>query len=145
MQLFIREVLAEDAADITRLSNQLGYAISVPATLQNLETIRKNQNEAIFIAAYEKEVIGSIHVFYTTRLESGSFCEIGGMVVNDQYRRMGIGKMLIERIKLWCVKKATNKLRVRCNIKRTDAHDFYFGLGFRENKQQKVLEINLDH
>ncbi len=143
MKLLIREATTEDAAEIARLSNQLGYSISVSATKENLATIAENQNEMTYLAFHEEKIAGWIHVFKTTRVESGSFCEIGGLVVDDQYRRKGVGRQLIEYIKPWCVDKGISSLRVRCNIKRTEAHEFYFQLGFGENKQQKVFEINL--
>jgi GNAT superfamily N-acetyltransferase len=95
------------------------------------------------VAFHQKKIVGWIHVFQTTRLESGSFCEIGGLVVDDQYRRKGIGKLLIQHIKPWCLSKGNPALRVRCNTKRKEAHEFYFQLGFNENKEQKVFEINL--
>jgi GNAT superfamily N-acetyltransferase len=142
MKFFVREAAPKDADDIAGLSNQLGYAMSASATLQNLETILNNKNELVLVAVHEEKVIGWIHVFQTTRLESGSFCEIGGLVVDDQYRRMGAGKLLIEHIKPWCIAKASS-LRVRSNIKRTQAHEFYHQCGFSETKQQKVFEIKL--
>jgi GNAT superfamily N-acetyltransferase len=143
MKFFVREALSKDAEDIARLSNQLGYAISASATLQNLETISKNQREIILVAVHEEKCVGWIHVFYTTRLESGSFCEIGGLVVDDQYRGMGIGKLLTEHSKSWCINMGVFSLRVRSNIKRKEAHEFYSQLGFSENKQQKLFEMNL--
>jgi ribosomal protein S18 acetylase RimI-like enzyme len=76
-------------------------------------------------------------------LESGSFCDIGGLVADNQYRRMGIGKRLIEHIKARCMNMGTAVLRVCSNIKRTEAHEFYIKQGFYENNQQKVFEINL--
>jgi GNAT superfamily N-acetyltransferase len=143
MKFIFREAIDEDAKDIAGLSNQLGYVISQPATLQNLEIIRQNKNEIVFVAVDKKEVVGWAHVFYTTRLESGSFCEIGGLVVNADYRRTGIGKMLVENAKAWSKSKGVSFLRVRSNVKRQEAHEFYIRLGFKESKEQKVFEIDL--
>ena len=143
MKFFVREADFKDVNDIARLSNQLGYAITALATLQNLEAINNHPYEAVFVAVNEGKCVGWIHVFHTTRLESGSFCEIGGLVVDDQYRRSGIGKLLVDHIKPWCVNKGTSSLRVRSNIKRKEAHEFYSRLGFNESKQQKIFEINL--
>jgi hypothetical protein len=39
--------------------------------------------------------------------------------------------------------KGNDKLRLRCNIKRTETHLFYQRLGFKEAKQQKVFEIEI--
>jgi GNAT superfamily N-acetyltransferase len=144
MNIFIREAVAGDADKITELSIQLGYVIDKIKTNQNLEIITAKNDEKIFVALFENQLAGWIHVFHTTRLESGSFCEIGGIVVDEQYKRKGIGKMLIEYIKPWCIKQGTASLRVRCNIKRTEAHQFYSDLGFIENKQQKVFEIAIE-
>ena len=145
MKFFVRESVAKDAEDITGLSKQLGYSLSADDTLQNLKTIHENKNEIVLVAANEEKVVGWIHAFLATRVESGSFCEIGGLVTDGRYRRMGIGKLLIEHIKSWCMTKGIPVVRVRCNMKRTEAHKFYSGLGFTENKQQKVFEIDLRH
>jgi len=141
MKITIREAIDEDASSIASLSDQLGYTISVEATLQNLQIVNQSPNEMIRVAVHEQKVVGWIHVFLAVRLESASFCEIGGLVVDQQHRRLGIAKQLIDHIKPWCKKKGANILRVRSNIKRTEAHQFYIQNGFSELKQQKVFEM----
>lgn len=143
MDISIRPAGDEDAAAISRLSYQLGYAVDEPATLENLKAVNKNENEVVYVALDHKEVIGWIHVFDTVRLESGSFCEIGGLVVDDRYRGKGIGRMLIDHVKSWCVNRKVSRLRLRSNVIRDRAHTFYRNLGFIETKQQKVFEITL--
>jgi len=143
MEVSVREAMADDAAAIARLSDQMGYAISVPDTLRNLEIIGQHENEIILVALTNNNLVGWIHVFQTTRVESGSFCEIGGLVVDDQFRHLGIGKLLIEKTKAWCVSRGSSNLRVRSNIKRKEAHEFYLRVGFGESKQQRVFELTI--
>ena len=143
MNIIIREATADDAKEIAALSAQLGYAMSADATSQNLQTIHQNPNEIIRVATDGQKVVGWIHVFLAVRLESASFCEIGGLVVDEQYRRMGIAGQLIDDVKPWCAGKGTKILRVRSNVKRSGAHQFYLQSGFREVKQQMVFEIDL--
>ena len=143
MHFIIREAVSDDATALTGLSNQLGYTITEASTKQNLEVISGHEGEILLVAMHEKELVGWIHVFQTTRLEAGSFCEIGGLVVNDKHRRMGVGKLLVEQAKYWCLRSTTRTLRVRCNIKRIEAHAFYEALGFAEHKQQKIFEMTL--
>jgi len=50
--------------------------------------------------------------------------------------------MLVEHFELEI--KDVEKLRVRCNVKRTSAHEFYLALNYAEYKEQKVFEKNLD-
>ena len=143
MKITVREATVDDAKEIAALSGQLGYAIPVEATLQNLQTIHQNPNEIIRVAIHGQKVVGWIYVFLAVRLESTPFCEIGGLVIDQQYRRMGIGKQLMDDIKSWCLSKGTRTLRVRSNVKRTEAHQFYVQSGFSEVKQQKVFEKNI--
>ena len=141
--IIIREIIAQDAAAITLLSYQLGYSISEEQTVQNINALMQSNRHDVFVAVDEQHVIGWMGVSCNISLESSPMCEIHGLVVNEKYRNKGIGKMLIEKAKQWSRDKGINKLRLRCNIKRTDAHKFYTNAGFTEIKQQKVFEINL--
>lgn len=139
----IRPITTEDAPAVAELSRQLGYVFSTEETRLAIERITSSGSDAAFVALDEQRVIGWIHVFYTVRLESAPFCEIGGMVVDEQYRGRGVGKQLIAGAELWCADKGINKLRVRSNTKRGDAHRFYLNAGFNESKEQKVFEKHL--
>ncbi|HET6994520.1 MAG TPA: hypothetical protein VFI06_06045, partial [Chitinophagaceae bacterium] len=74
MDIVIRKATTGDVAAIAKLSTQLGYPISELDTEKNITIISQNENEIILVAVYQ-EVVGWIHLFHTTRLESGSFCE----------------------------------------------------------------------
>jgi GNAT superfamily N-acetyltransferase len=142
MHLTAREATMDDVAAITMLSNQLGYSMTEASTKQNLEAIRGEKNEMVLVAICNETVAGWMHVFRTVRLESGAFFEIGGLVVAEKFRRKGIGRLLINEARSWCSQNPL-ALRVRCNVKRKEAHDFYKSLGFLESKEQKVFEIKL--
>ena len=141
MSLSARKAIVADSAAITKLSNQLGYSITETDTLANLSVIFQSDKDIVVVALWNNEIAGWIHVFNTIRVESGRFCEIGGLVVDEQYQRKGIGRLLVNEARRWTTEQGVSSLRVRCNIKRTEAHDFYESIGFKENKQQKVFEI----
>ena len=145
MEIFIRQATINDTPEITLLSHQLGYSISEEQTMQNIKAILGNEDHDAFVAINNGHAVGWIGVSYIIQIESPPSCEIRGLVVHEQYRKMGIGKMLIEKVKQWCRRKGNNLLRLRCNAKRTEAHSFYLSLGFEETKQQKVFEIKLTH
>ena len=143
MKGLIREATSNDCASITILTKQLGYALSENDLRQNLESICRNNDEIVFVMTDEGNVIGWIHVFHAIRLESGSFAELGGLIVEEHYRGKGVGQLLLEKAKIWCRQRGIPKLKLRSNVTRKDAHRFYFRLGFKETKEQKVLEIRL--
>jgi GNAT superfamily N-acetyltransferase len=143
MEIFIRQMSKDDAQYITTLTYQLGYPLSFEQILENISAVMENKDHDAFVAVYENRVIGWIGVAQAFQIESLPFCEIRGLVIDDQYRNLGIGKMLVEKAKQWGKEKGNDKLRLRCNVKRTETHLFYQHLGFTETKQQKVFEIEI--
>ncbi|QDW27997.1 GNAT family N-acetyltransferase [Pedobacter sp. KBS0701] len=140
----IRAITEKDAESVAGLSTQLGYESNIEQTLFRIRQINNSNGNCAYVAIFENKVVGWIHGFYTLRIESDSFVEIGGLVVDAAYRNLKIGKQLIERIKLWAEQHQAKKLKVRCNIKRTESHQFYERIGFKENKRQIAFEIDLD-
>jgi len=139
----VREANIDDVTVLTELTKQLGYPLSEEKIRENLQTILNNDNEVIFVMTENDKPIAWIHIFHAIRLESGSFCELGGLVVDENHRSKGIGKLLIEKAIEWTTNRNVPLLRLRSNVIRKDAHRFYFRLGFKETKEQKVLEIKL--
>jgi GNAT superfamily N-acetyltransferase len=138
--IYIRHISVKDALPVTTLSLELGYSMTVNETIVNIAAIDKSICDVAYVAILDEVVVGWIHVFYTIRLESGPFCEIGGLVVSKAVQGKGIGKQLVEKARKWAAERNINKLRVRCNVKRAGAHEFYAKSGFTENKEQKVFE-----
>lgn len=142
MNIVTRQMVIADAAAVAALSGQLGYAMSADDTTRQIEEIIASPNDIAMVAVGNAQIVGWIHAFYTARIECPSYCEIGGLVVDEQYRGRGVGKRLIAAITDWYAEKSTT-LRVRSNVKRLDAHRFYLGAGFIEAKQQRVFEMRL--
>lgn len=143
MEPFIRRINAGDAPAINVLTQQLGYPMSVEQTQQNMNAVLKNNNDDAFVALLDNKIIGWIGVGMSFQIETPAYCVIRGLVVDDHYRNHGVGKMLIEKAKQWSLGKRINKLKLRCNVLRTETHLFYKHLGFKETKQQTVFEINI--
>jgi GNAT superfamily N-acetyltransferase len=143
MEIVVRKISKEDVAAVTALNHQLGYPLSVDQTLQNINAVMENKDHDAFVAVHKNNVIGWIGVARAIQIETLPYCEIRGLIVDDKYRKHGIGKMLIEKAKQWAKEKGNDKLRLRCNVIRTEAHLFYQHLGFKEIKQQKVFEMEI--
>ena len=143
MQILIRQAAIKDVADLAVLTGQLGYEMSTVQTEESLKNILAHKDHDVFVALDNNKIIGWIGLFYSIQMESSPFCEIRGLVVDENYRGNGAGKMLIEKAKQWAKERGLSKLRLRTNVKRTETHLFYQHLGFREMKQQKALEMDI--
>ena len=143
MKFTTREMTEKDAEAVNSLSKQLGYPLSIEQTLQNIKAILKSKDHAAFVAEYENKIVGWVGAAQAIMIEVMPYCEINGLVINEHHRGMGIGKLLIERVKHWAKEKGNDKIGLHCNVKRTEAHLFYQHLGFTELKQQKKFVINI--
>lgn len=143
MKFSIRNAEIKDSKSIAELSNQLGYKSENIIIQKRLAEILGNNDNCVFVALENKKIVGWIHGFYSRRVESDPFIEIGGLVVDTSYRKKGIGKLLVEEINNWSHSKKCEKIRVRCNTVRTETHTFYLKIGFEINKEQKIFDKSL--
>ena len=143
MKIEVREMTVEDAQAVNSLSQLLGYPLSNQETLLNITAVVKSNDHSAFVAILENNIVGWIGAAHTIMIEVMPHCEINGLVIDENHRTKGIGKLLIEKVKQWAREKGSDKLSLRCNVKRTEAHLFYEHLGFKEVKQQKNYVITI--
>ncbi|MCF6406915.1 GNAT family N-acetyltransferase [Chitinophaga filiformis] len=141
--IYVRHVSVKDAAQVAALSAELGYPSTVKDTITYIQAIDKSICDVAYVAVNGETVLGWIHVLYTIRLESGPFCEIGGLVVARNAHGKGIGRLLVDKAKKWAAERNISTLRVRSNVIREGAHAFYIKNGFKEFKQQKVFDYTI--
>ena len=134
---------ANDAGAVNALSKQLGYFLSIEQTLQNINSVLQSKDHTAFVAEYENKIVGWIGVAQAIMIEVMPHCEINGLVIDEHHRGMGMGKLLIDKVKHWAKEKGNDKIGLHCNVKRTEAHLFYEHLGFTELKQQRNFVINI--
>ena len=84
-------------------------------------------------------IAGWIHVFVKQLLESDREIEIGGLVVDQNSRRQGAGKALVEHAERWARSKRLKTVYVRSNVIRKEAHIFYQKLGYKIIKTQSAF------
>ncbi|TPG34824.1 GNAT family N-acetyltransferase [Flavobacterium pectinovorum] len=143
MNLFLRQAELKDVEFIAELSSQLGYKTSLEKIQNRISEILNNADNCVYVIIDNENIIGWIHGFYSLRVESDSFVEIGGLVVDENYRRKGVGKILVTKVIEWACSKKSNKIRVRCNTLRKETHVFYDRIGFIETKEQKIFDMEL--
>ena len=134
---------AQHAQDVQRLSEQLGYPLAIEQIEDNIRKVISAKDNSALVAIADEKIVGWIHGFKAMLLETNPFIEIGGLVVDENHRGKGVGRKLIERIKEWSLETGIHDIRVRSNVKRKEAHQFYRNNGFTETKEQKVFRLKL--
>ena len=143
MDVIQRVAALEDAGEVNNLSKQLGYDATVSETAERLRVVIEDKMHCAYVAVVEGLVIGWIHGFYATRIESAPFVEIGGLVVDANARGAGVGRKLVQQVMEWSVQRAITRIRIRTNTARFETHQFYQKTGFTETKEQKVFDLKL--
>lgn len=142
-QILVRNAKAADTLSIADLSTQLGYPGGSKEICQRTALVIGQPNNAVLVADVSGRVVGWVHVFGAYRVESSPFAEIGGLVVNQTHRGSGIGRALVKAAIAWAVQRGFQLIRVRSNVTRQEAHDFYHRLGFSTTKSQVIFSMPL--
>lgn len=143
--MIIRQAQITDSADIARLSSQLGYETLESEVEERLAYLLGDDDHAVFVMEGESSrIMGWVHVHGRHLIESQSFAEIGGLVVDERDRRKGIGKQLMRECEEWARTKGYEEVRLRSSGLRKDAHEFYKRIGYINVKWQEVFEVKVN-
>ena len=92
------------------------------------------ENEIVFVAEAEEKIVGYLagsiceQISYITE----TFAELDNMCIDDQYRRLGIGTLLINEFKKYCKEKNIQNIKVTASAKNSRAIQFYIKNGFED-------------
>lgn len=139
-QIAIRPATGEDAEAIASLSTQLGYPSTAERVRSRLESVLHSPDDAVWVAeTAEARVIGWVHVSVRCLVESDPEAEIGGLIVDEEHRGSGAGRLLMERAEQWASAKGLPSVYLRSNVVRQAAHAFYTKLGYQVVKTQHAF------
>jgi GNAT superfamily N-acetyltransferase len=135
----MRRMEAGDAAAAAALAAELGYTGATPALVATrLAAVAARDDHAVWVCEEAGQLLGLIHAQHMDRIISDSYAEILHLVVSRRARRGGVGRALVARVHEWAASRGLDRVRVRSNVVRDEAHDFYLALGFDRHKTQHV-------
>jgi GNAT superfamily N-acetyltransferase len=142
--LKIRPARIGDADHISRLSDQLGYATTSEEVAHRIEGILCQDDHSLeVVQGPDQNLVGWVHVFFSPLVVTGLDAEIGGLIVDQEHRGRGIGRGLMKQAEAWAREKGCQAIRLRSNIIRTEAHEFYEQVGYAKVKTQWVFRKDL--
>ena len=144
MDIPVRPATIDDAAEIARLSAELGYPSSVQQIEERLSSLLANPDQFIAVAGHSGGVlVGWVAAESRLLLESGRRGEITGLVVEAATRRSGVGARLLAAVESWAENRGHASIVVRSNVSRTESHPFYVAHGYSQTKTQHVYAKRL--
>ena len=142
-KVLIRRLTADDAEAAAELSSQLGYPCSAVDLRERIDEMSRAADRVAFAAVVSCEdgqIMGWIDAAIERHLQSPASAVIGGLVVREDMRGLGVGRRLCLEVEDWARSKSVPIVRVRSQIKREDAHRFYLRDGYRQVKTSLVFE-----
>ena len=126
------------------LCQQLGYSASQEQVQRRLNQIQPEDGNAVYVAERsDGRVIGWVQVRVRQLVVADQQAEIEGLVVDEGYRRCGVGRLLMERAERWARAKGCGVVHLRSNVVRKEAHSFYEGIGYSNVKTQWTFRKEL--
>ena len=138
LKIEFRPALVADAAEVARLSCELGYPVTSDDMRRRLEVVLENENHHVVVASRDERLVGWMHVEHRESVVTGSQAELMGLVVDPAMRRSGIGRELVAAAERWAFASGHTALRIRSNVVREQSHPFYESLGYERKKTQHV-------
>lgn len=142
MTIQIRPANITDASVLAELMTQLGYPISIENMQDQIQKFSANASlGTIFVAQKENKVVGCISLseMHWFHHHNGKFARITSLVVDQNYRRQGIGKMLVQYAEKHARTSGCLAVELTSGIHRSSlgTHDFYKNLGYDDLSEVK--------
>jgi GNAT superfamily N-acetyltransferase len=129
----IRDAMPGDAPRLVELIHQLGHEIDEKTVRENLATLDK-AGETPIVATLDKAVVGLIGVHrMVTVHRPAPVGRIPVLVVAQEAKGHGIGRMLVEAAEQWCRARGCKLMEVTSNDRRAEAHAFYRHMGYERS------------
>jgi len=133
-----RPARASDAAEIARLTGELGYPSNAEQVAARLDALRGDPRQCVRVIDGEGRLAGWVAAERRLSLEAGERVEITGLVVDGTIRRGGVGRALVGAAEAWAREQGIAMVIVRSNVQRQASHPFYERLGYVRQKSQHV-------
>jgi ribosomal protein S18 acetylase RimI-like enzyme len=136
-EIVVRKVEIRDVRGIAPLCSQLGYPCTVEEISGRIIELLNDDEHVIFVAVNsEGNIVGWIHSYIYKLFYAERAAEIGGLVVDESARRLGVGRKLMNAVEAWARLMDCVVLGLRSNSKRVEAHKFYQDIGYEKVKEQ---------
>jgi GNAT superfamily N-acetyltransferase len=117
MNIIIREAVVMDVPEMFSLINELALYEKAPEEVSNtIEKIKddgfgKNSIYKCYVAELNHQVIGMCLYYTAYSTWKGKYIYLDDLIINEKFRKLGIGKMLFDKLISHCKSENVNQLR----------------------------------
>jgi len=147
-QVIIREAEAEDLAALLVLYRQLNNQSDEKGfSLKQAEAIYLRignyPDYSIYLAEWKQQVVGTFALLIMDSLGHGGVpaAVLEDVVVSEAHRGLGIGQQMMTLATALAREKGCSKFFFSSGIERTQAHQFYANLGFKQHGYSFYLNL----
>ena len=95
-----------------------------------LSEMISNNNYKMAIISYDKKIIAVAGYFVMTMLYCGRYLQISNLVVDKDFRSLGVGEIILKYFEEKALKINCNKIVLDSYIENKKSHNLYYRLGF---------------
>lgn len=106
----------------------------------SLRRILLDKKNTLLLAKENGLIVGYAQVYRCDELGFEAFIEIAELLVSEERRNLGIGKVLIKRVEEIALADGISVIKLSSQVHRTKTHMFYENLGFGYYKISKFFE-----
>jgi len=140
MRLAIRPAIEADLPRVLELLEQMDRGMyperedaSQVVRLSVFRQIAADPRQHLLVAEADGRIVGTVHLVVIPHLSRS--CKpsglVEGMVVDEAYRRKGVGAALLSEVQRLASEAGCYKLALSSNLARRGAHRFYSRLGWQ--------------
>lgn len=139
-EITISDLTIQDLSSAQNLLTELSYDIPMEELTHRFENVIARDDHALLIAKDSSgQALGLIHVYERAALEKPVEAYIQSLVVTQDARRSGVGKMLNQAAEDWARQRNLKSIALHTQMHRTDALSFYTREGYAEITQSRML------
>ena len=142
----VREARPGDEAELARLATQLGFPMTEQLAVAQLAELAEHAgrtDHALLVAPSPAGLLGWVQISVRRMFETPSTAEIAALIVDQDHRSGGVGRLLVAAAERWAVGRGCRTVRVRSNVVNERAHLFYEREGYERVKMQQVFDKTL--
>lgn len=140
-EVSIRIIDPKEIFSIVPFLQKLGnYSISETLIKERLLEMTVQNYECLGIFDGEK-LIGTCGLWFQTRHYAGKSLEMDHVIIDDNYRGRGIGKILVDLVCDYANKKSCNWVELNSYVHNFPSHKFFYNQGFVAKGYHFVKEL----